>query len=193
MTDPPLSLNPPVRQLKSLLYGVTDETLARATPCSAWTLGDLIDHVANFTAAFTAAARRSAGDPGVLASQAAVADLHPQWRSRLPSQLDELVTAWSDPHAWLGSTATGGVSLPAEQLGLVAAAELTVHGWDIARATGQDFAADPRILRVLIDFLADGATRGLPGGYGPPVDVHDEASLLERTVALSGRDPFWRP
>jgi hypothetical protein len=29
--------------------------------------------------------------------------------------------------------------------------------------------------------------------YGAPVDVSEAAPLLDRTVALSGRDPGWSP
>ncbi len=36
-------------------------------------------------------------------------------------------------------TKAGGVDLPGEVAGLVALDELVVHGWDVARATGQAY------------------------------------------------------
>ena len=43
-----------------------------------------------------------------------------------------------------------------------------MHSWDLARATGQEYAADPRTLETLIEFLAQGPAEGTPGLFGPP-------------------------
>lgn len=216
-----LDLHPPVRQLKSLFYGVTDGVLTARTPCPGWTVADLLDHLTVLATAFTHAARRSTDAPGTSTPPPvpSAARLHPQWRGRLPALLEDLATAWADPAAWTGMAQAGGVTMPADQVGIVAVNELTLHGWDLAKATGQDFAADPRTLAVLATFLVqnhsglsngpdgastggsgastDGPDGGSTGGsgapFGPVVDVDDEASLLERVVALSGRDPYWRP
>ncbi|HEX8347148.1 MAG TPA: TIGR03086 family metal-binding protein [Actinoplanes sp.] len=191
---PPLDLHPLVRQVKSLLYGVADETLAAPTPCPGWRVGDLLDHVSSLALAFTRAARKTAGAAdGGPPPAPSVANLHRQWRSRLPPQLDDLADAWADPDAWTGTAHAGGVTLPADQLGLFAANELTMHGWDLARATGQDFAVDPRVLEILIGFLSQLPAEGTPGLFGPVVEAGDEEpSLLARAVALAGRDPGWR-
>ena len=190
---PPLDLHPLVRQVKSLLYGVADETLAARTPCPDWSVGDLLDHVAGLSVSFGRAARKTTGGVNAATPPApSAAHLHPQWRSRLPALLDDLADAWAEPEAWSGTAQAGGVTLPADQMGLVAANEVTMHGWDLARATGQDFAVDPRVLELLIGFLSHGPAEGTPGLFGPVVEVDDEASLLARTVALGGRDPHWR-
>lgn len=191
---PPLDMYPLVHQVKSLMYGVADDTLAAPTPCPGWTVGDLVDHLGSLAEAFTRAARKANGAAGSTAPPPppSVANLHPQWRSRLPAKLDDLAEAWADPDAWLGTAQAGGVTMPAEQMGIVAANEVTMHGWDLARATGQDFAADPRTLRVLIGFLTQWPAQGTPGVFGPRVEIDDEAPLLARTVALGGRDPGWR-
>jgi uncharacterized protein (TIGR03086 family) len=191
---PPLDLAPSVRQLKSLLYGVTDEALAAPTPCSDWTVGDLLDHLTGLTRAYTQAAQKLAEVPGTSTAPSAPsgADLHPRWRSRLPAQLDDLATAWAAPGAWTGMAQAGGVTMPAVVMGVVVVNELTIHGWDLARATGQDFAADPRTLQALITYLSKGAEAGT-GGILAGLDEGDEGPLLERAVILSGRDPAWRP
>lgn len=41
--------------------------------------------------------------------------------------------AWKDPAAWTGMTRAGGVDLPGEIAAAVAADELVLHGWDLAR------------------------------------------------------------
>jgi uncharacterized protein (TIGR03086 family) len=186
----PLDLDPPVRQLRALLLGIDDHDLTAPTPCDEWTVAALLDHIMDFSRAFTQAARKLADAPGTAtpAPRPSADHLPPHWRSRLPVLLEDLATAWKAPAAWTGSAQAGGATMPAAAAGTAAAQELTMHSWDLARATGQDFATDPRILEALIEFLSHSAARP---GRGVPFD--DEPSLLDQVLVLSGRDPGWRP
>jgi uncharacterized protein (TIGR03086 family) len=191
----PMDFDPPVRQLRALLLGITEDGLDVPTPCPRWTLGDLLDHIIGLTYAFNHAARKLADAPGTSGPppEPSAANLPPHWRSRLPVLLEDLANAWKDPAAWTGTARAGGVTMPAAVMGNVAMTELTLHSWDLARATGQEYAADPRTLEVLIEMLSQGPREGTPGLYGPVVeDIDDDASLLDQAVALSGRDPRWR-
>jgi uncharacterized protein (TIGR03086 family) len=191
----PLDFAPPVRQLRSLLLGITDDQLGRPTPCPDWTVGDLLDHLIGLSRAFTQAAQKKSGAPGTDAAPPppSAANLPPQWRSRLTVVLEELAIAWRAPSAWEGTARAGGVTMPAVETGTVAINELTMHGWDLARATGQEYAADPRLLEPLIEFLSRGPAEGVPGLFGPVVAIEDEADLLDQAVSLAGRNPRWRP
>jgi uncharacterized protein (TIGR03086 family) len=189
-----LDFDPPVRQLRALLLGVTDEDLTAPTPCPDWTVADLLDHIMGLSWAFAQAARKLTDAPGTAGPPPAPsgANLPPHWRSRLPVLLEELATAWKDPAAWTGTAQAGGVTMPAADMGVVAMNELVMHSWDLAQATGQEFAADPRILEALIEFLSHGPAEGTPGLFGPVVAVEDEAELLDQAVSRAGRDPFWQ-
>jgi uncharacterized protein (TIGR03086 family) len=190
----PLDFAPPVRQLRSLLLGITDDHLRVPTPCPDWSVGDLLDHLIGLSAAFTQVAQKRSDLPGIDGPPPppSAARLSAHWRSRLPVVLEELAIAWRVPSAWEGTARAGGVTLPATVMGLVAVNELIMHGWDLARATGQQYAADPRLLEPLIEFLSQGPREGTPGTFGPVVEVEDEAELLDQAVALAGRNPRWR-
>ncbi|MEV7629422.1 TIGR03086 family metal-binding protein [Actinoplanes sp. NPDC089786] len=190
----PLDFDPPVRRLRALLLGVADEDLTAPTPCPDWTVGDLLHHIMGLSYAFTAAARKATDVPGTDGPPPApsAADLPPHWRSRMPVLLEELATAWKDPAAWTGTAMAGGVTLPGAEMGLVAMDEVVTHSWDLAQATGQEMAADPRILEALLEFLSRGPDEGVPGMFGPAVTTDDEASLLDQVVARAGRDPLWQ-
>jgi uncharacterized protein (TIGR03086 family) len=185
----PLDLDPPVRQLRLLLLGITDDDLGSPTPCDDWSVGDLLDHIIEVTRALAQAAQKLAEAPGTATplSQPTGARLPTHWRGRLPVLLEELTTAWKNPAAWTGSAQYAGSAMPAIAAGIEAVSELTMHGWDLARATGQDFATDPRNLEALIECRSQNTGRVVS-----VIEAGDELMLLEAALALSGRDPAWR-
>ncbi|GGS72836.1 TIGR03086 family metal-binding protein [Streptomyces violaceus] len=191
-TTPTLDLGPQAAVVARLAEGVTDEQLAAPTPCPQYAVRNVLGHLAGLAVAFRDAGRKDLGvttdtDPG-----SALPEIGQGWREELPKVLGELAEAWRDPAAWTGMTRAGGVDLPGEIAGLVATDELVIHGWDLARATGQSYAPDPVALQVCHDFLvaaADDADRG--DIFGPVVRVEADAALLDRAVGLSGREPGW--
>lgn len=191
----PVDLEPAARHMAQLLAGVPDELLGRPTPCPSYTLGDLVDHVGGTAVAFTAAARKTTDERAPDRASGDASRLGDDWRTRIPRDLDRLVEAWRDPAAWTGMTRAGGVDLPGEVAGLVVLDELVVHGWDVARASGQPFDPDPQLLEVVHGFLVQWAQPGQDAIrneiFGPVVEVPDDAPLVDRVVGLAGRDPGW--
>lgn len=79
-------------------------------------------------------------------------------------------------------------------MAVVALDELVLHGWDLARATGQPFDVEPADAAALLPFLERSASpEGTPGLFGPAVPVPADAPVLDRLVGLAGRDPGWTP
>ncbi|MGW6574449.1 TIGR03086 family metal-binding protein [Streptomyces sp. NPDC054945] len=188
-------LGPQAGVVARLVVAVPDARLAAGTPCPVWSVGDLLGHLAGLSVAFRDAARKDLGVTTDTAPGSAAPALPADWREVLPGVLGELAEAWREPAAWSGTTRAGGVDLPGVVAGAVAADELVVHGWDLARATGQDYVPDPVALRAAHGFLEAAAADGDRGGgiFGPVVPVPDDAPLLERVLGLSGRDPRWTP
>ncbi|MEV0257814.1 TIGR03086 family metal-binding protein [Streptomyces sp. NPDC050732] len=187
-------LGPQARLVARIAGRVTDDRLAAPTPCPEYAVRHLLGHVLGLSSAFAQAARKEFGpgldqDPGSV-----VPDIGPGWRDELPKALDALADAWRDPAARQGMTRAGGVDLPGEVAGLVALDELVVHGWDLARATGQEYAPDEASLEAAKALLTPtGEEDGDGGGlFGAAVPVPDDAPLLDRVIGLSGRDPGWR-
>ena len=76
---------------------------------------------------------------------------------------------------------------------LTGRATVVVHAWDVARASGQEYHADPASLQVSMAFLQESAKPGQEhtreGIFGPVVPCAPDAPLLDRVAGLSGRDP----
>ena len=187
MTVP--DLDPAARRLAALLTGVPDSALAAPTPCGDLPVAGLLDHLMGLTLAFRAAAAK---EPDGGAPQ--VGDLDPDWRAVLPERLDALVAAWRDPAAAEGVATAGGVEMPASGMAVVALDELVLHGWDLARATGQPYEPDAADVTAVLGFVESfGSPEGTPGLFGPAVAVPDDAPPFARALGLSGRDPAWSP
>jgi uncharacterized protein (TIGR03086 family) len=167
-----IDLTPACRALATLAAGIDDTHLTDPTPCPAMTVGDVLAHLDDVARGATAAAGADVPvTPG------------------LPAALDALAVAWSDPAAWEGETA-GPVTLPNATWGRIVLTEVVVHGWDLARATGRDFAPDPATLEVCLAHVRDFVPRApLPELWGTPVDLPADAPLLDRVVAGTGRTP----
>jgi uncharacterized protein (TIGR03086 family) len=197
---PVLDLHPATRDLTLLLDGVHPGQLTERTPCPDYSVAALLDHLMALTRAFTVAAEK--GDQSTLADesppgQARADHLDPAWREVLPQRLDALAAAWADAQAWTGETRVGGVTLPAEFAATAGFAEIVLHGWDLARATGQDYQPDPVDMDTLHRFtelLAHPDRAEMRNViFGPRLEVGADASIWAQSLAGAGRDPSWLP
>lgn len=187
-------LHPAARAVAQLLDAIGDEQLTDPTPCPKYAVRELLGHLVGLATAFRDAARKDFGpttntDPG-----AALPVLQDDWRTVLPRRLDELVEAWRKPGTWDGDTQAGGITFPAAIAGRVALNELLIHGWDLARATGQEYDPGDASLQVSYELMKPaGDDPSRDGMFGPVVPVPESAPLLDRVIGLSGRRPDWKP
>ena len=185
-------LGPAAHEVARLVTGIRDEQLGGPTPCAAYSLADVLDHVLEVTTAFIANARK---EP-LPASAATLGDgpgLPANWRTLIPARLEELTAAWREESAWQGQVAAGGIEMSAEHQALVCQEELVIHGWDVSRASGQDLRVDDASLTGVDGFFDVFGARIASGNgpYGPAVAVPDDASHLDRLLGATGRDPAW--
>jgi uncharacterized protein (TIGR03086 family) len=184
-----IDLKPACHRMTEVLAGVTDDQLTSSSPCTEYTVGDLIDHVDQVSRGATALAHHTAGLPGTGTGPDA-AHLDPGWRDSLARHLRELGQAWDDPAAWQGSASVPGSDLSNEIWGKITLTELVVHGWDIAKATGQPFDLPEHTLQACLDHVAEFVPDApIPALWGPRVNVAPGATLLNQVVAITGRAP----
>ena len=194
----PHDLGPAAQRMTGLIEGVAPEQLGAPTPCPDYTLGDLLDHVGTLTLAFAAKTDQDTDQADVPPPPAGdAAHLPDDWQTRIPADLGVLADAWWPPGAWEGMTKVAGTDMPNSVAGLVALEELVVHGWDVARATGQPFDCDQAslegALEMLCMFTEPGVDPPPDGPYGKVVELPADAPLLDQVIARAGRDPGWTP
>ncbi|MGK8511732.1 TIGR03086 family metal-binding protein [Nocardia asiatica] len=189
--NPEFDFAPAALALSSVVGRITDDQLGAPTPCTDATVRDLLAHVLDLTEAFRQSATKEAVGGSVSPPPPTERVLPEDWRERIPAQLDALVTAWREPAAWDGVTEAGGVSEPAPVMARIALDEVVVHGWDLAKATGQPFTCAAGDLATLLDLLRETPAEGVPGAFGPVQPVTAEASDLEKVLAYTGRRADW--
>jgi len=184
-----IDLKPACRGMVELLRHVTDDQLAGPTPCDEYTVGDLVDHVDQVSCGSILLVQ-----PDLDAVHRPISSFAPRvgadWRDEVAGHVRVLGDAWDDPAAWEGAADVAGSDLSKEMWGKITLTELVVHGWDIARATGQAFDLPVPTLQACLDHVAAFVPNApVPGLWGPPVDVSPDAPLLVRIVAITGRTP----
>lgn len=149
--------------------------LAGSTTCADWTLRDLLNHMLETQRYFAAAGRgEHASPPG----QTPPETLGDDPRADFEQVREEVIGVFSEE---------GVIDKTMPALG-IAFADALLHGWDVAKSTGQD--------STMPDGLADAAYRTIHGRFSeeqrqgvfdPEIAVGDDVSAQERLLAYTGR------
>ncbi|MEQ3553045.1 TIGR03086 family metal-binding protein [Pseudonocardia nematodicida] len=163
------------------------------TPCTDWDLRGLLGHLRYWTPVLAAVGRREA--PAASDGTGAAALVTDDWAVRLDADRAALVEVWSDPGTWDGTVTMGGPDpLPAAMIGGMVLGELVVHGWDLGRTAGVAPAWPDDVLDGTLHAVAAMAEQGRGMGvFADPVGVPQDVPVLDRIVAVTGRDPAWTP
>ncbi|MFF7930976.1 TIGR03086 family metal-binding protein [Streptomyces sp. NPDC007940] len=172
-----------------VVRGIADTELGAATPCAEYDVKELVNHLFQVVVQFQRLAAKEPSEFGAAAPDRVAEGA--DWRERLVAETGRLVAAWSAPGADEGTT--GAMDMPARLVGAMALLDLTVHVWDLARATGQEYGeADAAVVEELAGAVATlEPTARKMGVFGEPVAVAGGASAFERLLAATGRDPRW--
>jgi uncharacterized protein (TIGR03086 family) len=178
-----------VASLQPVIHGVSALEMDRPTPCTEYDVRTVANHLLG-----TVEAMRRVGASEPLDPQDPWGtngdNIREQWRDDLAHKLTEFADAWSQPDAWEGDAMDG--AMPRQLVGDMGFVEVMLHGWDLARGTGQDLEYDDGAVERGIEILEVIGEQGRSGGaFGPEVDVPDDAEPFARFLAKSGRDPEW--
>jgi len=165
--------------------------LTAPTPCAGYDVRGLLNHLLYWGPWLIAAGRRE-DPPAPARGEAEAALVTDDWRADLEKQTETLVSVFETPAAWTGTTSLGSAPMPSAVVGAMVLGEFVLHGWDLARASGQPFQCAPEAaMAVYESAVAMGDQARSMGVYGPVVAVGADASPLERALGAAGRDPAW--
>ncbi|MDH3192844.1 MAG: TIGR03086 family metal-binding protein [Acidimicrobiia bacterium] len=170
---------------KAVVAGITPDQLELPTPCTDWDVRALGNHLTGFLPYSANAARKGPALEGEAPDFTAEG-----WSDTFSGLAADLVAAWSEDGVMEGETAFGPGMLPAEYAAGITLMELTVHGWDLAKATGQELVLDPATAELAAQVTAQAAAGGKDTGlFGPPVEAAEHFDEFQKSLAASGRTP----
>ena len=161
-----------------VLQRLTEDDLARPTPCTEYTVGDVGQHVVRSMALLASVAGEQIDTPvaGTLEENVA-------------ATAEAALAAWRR-HGLDGSVAVGRSVMPAGLAVEIIPLELLVHGWDIAHATGHDIEVTPEIAGYVLDRAQELITEDKWGrSFAAEVPAGGEATAMQRLIAFTGRVP----
>ena len=163
----------------AVMRAVAPRQLTLPTPCTEWSVQELIDHMTASTAYLRAAL---AGQPPLPTSGTDASDFADGATAVLaglaePTALERICMSplgfeWTISHAVMGTIM-----------------DTLIHTWDLAMATGQSVALDPALVAMCVDvFLPEMPERGREGGIvGAAVAIPADAPADVRLLAAMGR------
>jgi uncharacterized protein (TIGR03086 family) len=158
---------------------VSPDDWSNPSPCEEWTVRQLVDHVVDVHGMMLKPLDRTlpdGPDDPLGAFKAARADVE--------VVLDDPALAGREYDGQFGKTKVE------DTIDRFMAFDLVVHGWDLARATGQDETIDPvEVDRTWDAVQALGENMRKYGVTGPEVAVPPDASKQDRLLGLLGRQP----
>jgi uncharacterized protein (TIGR03086 family) len=167
---------------------VAPDQWANQSPCAEWTAREVVGHVVDMHKAMLQPLDRQPR-PGPSVDEDPLAAFV-NARADIEAVLDEPSLAATECNTPMGPATA------ADHIDQVASEDLVVHGWDLARATGQDDTIDPEeVERMWPVAQAMDERMRIPNAFGPgivvfgpEVPVPDSAPLQDRLLGLLGRD-----
>jgi len=175
-----------VGSTRSVLAGVKRDQLASATPCDSWTVSQLIDHIVGGQYFFAALVNGEGAsrEPRTFADGDFLAEFDKGSAACLAAfgaegAMDRIVEL---PFG----------DMPGSRFVGLATVDTFVHGWDLAKATGQNPNFDPQLAATLLEGSRQNiqeAFRGPDGQapFGPEQKAPAEASTADQLAAFLGR------
>lgn len=181
----------PIEQLSAIMPTLTDTVdgidanqMYDPTPCSEFTVHDVIDHMIVLGGSFSYWFRGEEA-PELTA---------PPVYGRVPAAefrtvMEDLLEAVKSPGAMDRVIATPMGEMPGVEFARLVALDGLVHGWDLATSTGQPLDVAPEVVAAVDEFAREavGPEVRETGAFKAATVAPEDASQLEQLVAFSGR------
>ncbi|MBS1691703.1 MAG: TIGR03086 family protein [Actinobacteria bacterium] len=177
-----------IRTARAVVAGIDPDAFGRATPCTGFTVADLLGHLLGACRRVAAVGRGE--DPLSVNTGAPFAPVD-DWDAAYEAVAHEIQAAWTDDATLERTVVMPWATMSTREMLGIYTNEVTVHTWDLAHATGQSPDWDPQVLDASFTAMrtalpADGREIA---PFADVVPTGIDAPLLDRLVAWNGRRP----
>jgi len=188
--DPLAPLDSASNEFRSRLAPITPAQWELPTDLGEWTVRGLIDHVIGANRMSVVLLGGGTREEAIASMGASIAD------TDLMQAFEETTiaqrAAFAAPGAFEKIVPHPAGDIPGGRLFGFRLVDLTVHAWDLARATGGDLELNPMIVSSLWDTLSPTAAHLVATGVfgeGASGAVAEDAPLQDRLLDMLGRRP----
>jgi uncharacterized protein (TIGR03086 family) len=171
-----------------VIAGLRPEQWNDPTPCDEWDVRQLVSHLVLGNRRHAALVRgaqigpRPTGPPEDVLGDDAL--------GTYAASVEDVLRAFGSPDVASTIYQTPIGPIPGSGVLFLRATDAVVHGWDLARATGQTVDAPDFVVAELLTFARTRLADAPPNGpFKPSLSVAQDASMLDQLVAILGRQP----
>jgi uncharacterized protein (TIGR03086 family) len=187
--EPIRVLEQAVAQTRAIVANVSPDQYKLPTPCTEWNVRALLNHMLGAIVMWR-------GLPTGDADMTALGEDH---LGDDPLRAYDDITsatlaAWKQPGVVDGTVAFPGNALPGGFAARMLAGDVLIHGWDLARATGQTVDWDQQLAGDILEWQRE-ADRTFPPdlrsrAFAPEVPCADDSEMMTQLVSFVGRQPI---
>jgi uncharacterized protein (TIGR03086 family) len=184
-----------MRRVLGETQGVVDKIdesqLALPTPCDEWDVRGVLNHVTGGADMFATCVDDGEISDDRLAELLGGDNLGSDHKRSFQAAAARAMSAFERPGSADKMVKLPFGEMPAGIALRIAIFDVTVHAWDLAKATGQSTALDPDVLRPALDVGRQmiGPEMRDAGMFGREVPVGDTAPLQDQLAGFAGRRP----
>jgi uncharacterized protein (TIGR03086 family) len=174
----------------AIIEGITDADLDNPTPCADWDVRALLNHVVGTLYLGAALLADTAPTVAMGPGELPVIDVLDGDPLKAYRAGVEVLLAAADVGALDRAHTTPLGDMPGAVLGGFTTLDIAVHGWDLARATGQAPAVGDALAETVLAFARQTLTAETRAPrIAPEIAVGIDATATDRLVGFLGRQP----
>jgi uncharacterized protein (TIGR03086 family) len=174
-----------------IVDNIEPSQLGNPSPCEAWTVRDVLNHIVGGAEMFAICVRDGAVPDEQLGQLMTGDNLGDDYQASFHRAAANAEESFALPGAMDRIVKLPFGEMPAGMALNIAIFDVTTHAWDLAKATGQSTDLDPEVAgiayQVAQTMLSDDLRNA--GMFGQPVPVPDDAPVADRLAGLAGRTP----
>ena len=172
---------------RSILANVKPDQMDDDTPCASWKVKDLVNHIVAGSQWF--GATMDAGESGDFSDQPDFSTMN--YMDVFDDGVKKSVEAFGREGAAEKIVKLPFGEFPGSGFEGLAMTDTFVHGWDLAKATGQDTNLDPELAAQILEGSRQNISPQVRGDepmpFGPECEAPPDAPIADQLAAFLGR------
>jgi uncharacterized protein (TIGR03086 family) len=177
-----------VDETTSVIAEIGPDQLGEPTPCTEWTVRDVINHITGGATMFAISAEEGSVPDDVVGQLVGGDNLGDDYKGAWATASTRAMAVFAEPGVLDKTVKLPFGEMPAGVALNLAIFDVATHATDLARATGQSIS-DTGLLEAALEMGRQMISPELrqPGVFGPEQPAPDDASVEDRLLAFAGR------